>query len=107
IVTPFQIGIILTANYTFLNYLVLVLGFLLLDDGFIRRIMPERWNSWGRKTSSSNAETADAETAPRLTPAWLQSVWRSVAAIYLGWVLYATTALMFAIIPHMIHLPLA
>ena len=107
IVTPFQIGIILTANYTFLNYLVLVLGFLLLDDGFSRRIMPERWNSWGRKTSSSNAETADAETAPRLTPAWLQSVWRSVAAIYLGWVLYATTALMFAIIPHMIHLPLA
>src|SRR6266481_5886903 len=34
ILTPFQIGIILTANYTFLNYLVLSLGFLLLDDGF-------------------------------------------------------------------------
>ena len=32
IVTPFQIGIILTANYAFLNYLVLLLGFLLLDD---------------------------------------------------------------------------
>ncbi|HET9364890.1 MAG TPA: lipase maturation factor family protein, partial [Candidatus Angelobacter sp.] len=112
IVTPFQIGIILTANYTFLNYLVLVLGFLLLDDGFIRRVLPTRWKSWGRKTSSSNAETADAETtdaasAPRLTPVWLQSVWRSVTAIYLGWVLYATTALMFTIIPHMVHLPLA
>lgn len=107
IVTPFQIGIILTANYTFLNYLVLVLGFLLLDDGFIRRIMPARWKNWGRKTSSSDAKSADAETAPRLTPAWLQSVWRSVAAIYLGWVLYATTALMFTIIPHMVHLPLA
>ena len=26
IVTPWQIGVILTANYTFLNYLVLVLG---------------------------------------------------------------------------------
>jgi len=31
ITTPLQIGIILTANYAFLNYLVLVLGFLLLS----------------------------------------------------------------------------
>jgi hypothetical protein len=32
IVTALQIGIIATANYAFLNYLVLVLGVLLLDD---------------------------------------------------------------------------
>ena len=32
ITTPLQIGIILTANYAFLNYLVLFLGVLLLDD---------------------------------------------------------------------------
>jgi hypothetical protein len=32
IVTPLQIGIILTANYAFLNYLVLASGVLLLDD---------------------------------------------------------------------------
>jgi lipase maturation factor 1 len=32
VVTLLQIGIILTANYAFLNYLVLALGFLLLDD---------------------------------------------------------------------------
>src|SRR5438094_7320608 len=32
ITTPLQIGIILTANYAFLNYLVLFLGFLLVDD---------------------------------------------------------------------------
>ncbi|MFL6194745.1 MAG: lipase maturation factor family protein, partial [Thermoanaerobaculia bacterium] len=38
IVTPFQVGIILTANYAFLNYLVLVLGFLLLDDRALARI---------------------------------------------------------------------
>ncbi len=49
IVTPFQIGIILTANYTFLNYLVLVLGFLLLDDGFIRSVLPQRWKNWGKQ----------------------------------------------------------
>ena len=35
IVTPWEIGVILTANYTFLNYLVLSLGFLLLDDRFV------------------------------------------------------------------------
>ena len=32
ITTPLQIGIILTANYAFLNYLVLALGFLLIED---------------------------------------------------------------------------
>jgi hypothetical protein len=32
IATPLQIGIILTANYAFLNYLVLALGFLLIED---------------------------------------------------------------------------
>ena len=35
IVTPFQIGIILTANLAFLNYFVLALGVLLLDDEFL------------------------------------------------------------------------
>lgn len=43
IVTPFQIGIILTANYTFLNYLVLCLGFLLLDDRLFHWLLPQRW----------------------------------------------------------------
>src|SRR4029077_2013055 len=42
-ITPWQIGIILTANYTFLNYLVLLLGFLLLDDRFLVRFLPRRW----------------------------------------------------------------
>ncbi len=43
IVTPWEIGVILTANYTFLNYLVLSLGFLLLDDKFLARLIPARW----------------------------------------------------------------
>src|SRR6202453_5069718 len=37
IVTPWEVGVIFTANYTFLNYLVLTLGFLLLDDRFFYR----------------------------------------------------------------------
>jgi hypothetical protein len=42
IVTPWEIGVILTANYTFLNYLVLSLGVLLLDDRLLGRILPAR-----------------------------------------------------------------
>lgn len=37
IVTPWEIGVILTGNYAFLNYLVLSLGFLLLDDVYLQR----------------------------------------------------------------------
>ena len=44
IVTPWQVGIILSANYTFLNYLVLALGFLLLDDRLLGRFLPGRWS---------------------------------------------------------------
>jgi hypothetical protein len=42
IVTPWQIGVIATANYTFLNYLVLVLGFFLLDDRLLSRFAPRK-----------------------------------------------------------------
>ena len=40
IVTTLQAGIIATANYAFLNYLVLVLGVLLLDDQLLARWLP-------------------------------------------------------------------
>jgi len=43
IVTPWEIGVILTANYTFLNYLVLSLGFLLLDDNSLVQMIPGRF----------------------------------------------------------------
>jgi hypothetical protein len=45
IVTIWQIGVISTANYAFLNYLVLVLAFLLLDDQAYLRLVPDRWRS--------------------------------------------------------------
>ena len=40
LVTAWQAGVILTANYAFLNYLVLALGFLLLDDAYLTRLLP-------------------------------------------------------------------
>jgi lipase maturation factor 1 len=49
IVTALQIGIILTANYAFLNYLVLALGVLLLDDRFLVRFFPKNWTAAVRK----------------------------------------------------------
>jgi hypothetical protein len=70
IVTPFQVGIILTANYAFLNYLVLVLGFLLLDDRALARIgLP-----------------LPPAVEPRPTPRW-----RMIGAtVVLIWIFYST-----------------
>ena len=42
VVTALQIGIILTANYAFLNYLVLALAIFLLDDTFLVGFIPHR-----------------------------------------------------------------
>jgi hypothetical protein len=42
VVTAVQIGIILTANYAFLNYLVLALGVLLLNDLVLIKCLPRR-----------------------------------------------------------------
>ena len=43
LVSFWQIGVIATANYAFLNYLVLFLGVLLLDDQALIRFVPKRW----------------------------------------------------------------
>ncbi len=97
LVTPFQIGIILTANYAFLNYLVLTLGFLLLDDGYIRQLLPQRWKL-----------PAAARAAKPLFPqwrTWLLPAQRGSAAVCLWWIFYATTALLLAEIPHADILP--
>ncbi|MGA8538003.1 MAG: lipase maturation factor family protein [Terriglobales bacterium] len=63
IVTPWQIVVILTANYTFLNYLVLMLGFLLLDDRFLLQFSPQQW----RKSIAASTTTDDAAPTPTKT----------------------------------------
>ena len=62
IVTPWQLGVILSANYTFLNYLVLALGFLLLDDRFLLRFLPQRWKT--SIVASAKTGAADSPAAP-------------------------------------------
>ncbi|HYS52797.1 MAG TPA: lipase maturation factor family protein [Thermoanaerobaculia bacterium] len=58
--TPLQIGIILTANYAFLNYLVLFLGFLLVDDEWFRGLEVAR----SRGSDSETAQPRDLATWP-------------------------------------------
>jgi hypothetical protein len=115
IVTPWQIGVIFTANYTFLNYLVLTLGFLLLDDRFLLQFLPQRWNNsfvvraitgnGGNSMASEPNEPHKPEVsaAPaRPGQSRLQS-WRgnfrqqvkisklSLVSVVLSWIFYATT----------------
>ncbi|HMD07827.1 MAG TPA: lipase maturation factor family protein [Candidatus Acidoferrum sp.] len=121
VVTPWQIGIILTANYTFLNYLVLILAFLLLDDRFLMRFYRAKWKEplLGRSTalptepasptadqlsilappsSPSTGEVPASRVAPRdlwqSIRSWLAPLRVAVTAVLLTWIFYATTAQM-------------
>jgi hypothetical protein len=106
IVTVWQIGVILTANYAFLNYLVLVLGVLLLDDRLLRRFLPARF----RNTFPQLAEPASLtdeitrEVEPATEAAARQSrspfgrhlaaLRLAVTAVMLTWVFYDTSLLL-------------
>jgi hypothetical protein len=60
IVTAWQVGVIASSNYAFLNYLVLVLAVLLLDDAFLRRFIPSRWrNCVGRETAPASVSALE------------------------------------------------
>jgi lipase maturation factor 1 len=102
IVTPFEIGIILTANYAFLNYIVLCLGFLLLDDRFLEWIIPAKIRSLIDRPSVTVPATpvpASASVSEVPLQNW-RTRWRtrlsplrlSIAGICLGLVFYSTTA---------------
>ncbi len=97
IVTPWQIGVILSANYTFLNYLVLVLGVLLLDDRFVLGVLPAngllaKWRERITAPPAANESSTDAkEQRNPLFEAW--SILKlSTSAVMLTWIFYATTA---------------
>ncbi|MDB4875022.1 MAG: hypothetical protein JWM41_1468 [Gemmatimonadetes bacterium] len=77
IVTALQVGIIATANYAFLNYLVLVLGFLLFDD------TAAQWLARRLRlpfTLPLPGLSAAEHSRPRAV----------VEAVALGWIFYAT-----------------
>jgi lipase maturation factor 1 len=114
IVTPFEAGIILTANYTFLNYLVLSLGILLVDDKFLEGIVPARmklrwisirdtWALGGRSFSSDISRSADKGLQPLRTlrsraATTYSAAKKSIAGLSLGAVFYVTTAILIGMI---------
>ncbi len=88
IVTPWEAAVIVTANYTFLNYLVLALGFLLLDDRAL-----ERWTRWA--PAGLRRKMTGEPPPPPVQPGWREQVrgaGLAVAAVVLTWVGYVTTA---------------
>ncbi len=88
LITAWQIGIILTSNYAFLNYLVLVLGFLLLDDKFLAQFFPQSPRP-GAVSSGGAQLTAQSDAG-----SWRNNLRIWVQAIFLTWIFYATSALL-------------
>ena len=118
IVTPLQFGIIATSNYAFLNYLVLVLGFLLLDDKLLSRFLPE-WLQEPQKTAVQVtpvvpvANDIDSPASSHKTR-WHGLVARRAAlaglvfaSICLSWNFYATTVGLLQMITPSLPLPTA
>jgi hypothetical protein len=132
VVTPFQIGIILTANLGFLNYLVLCLGLLLLDDEFLAFCLrPLRRLSWSAarqlagRTPNLPQPTANgcvgavamvAPGQPQGPPLkapekssrfrrLLQRATLYFSALALSWIFYNTTALLLLMIFPALPLP--
>lgn len=133
IVTPWELGVILTANYTFLNYLVLSLGFLLLDDKSVLWLVPARFRPHEPERpaetepleepplsilAASDATQVAQELEQRLE-ARANETWRTrlagrlsairlvAAAVMLCWIAYDTTAEMIGLPLRQIPLPTA
>jgi lipase maturation factor 1 len=113
IVTPWEIGVILTANYTFLNYLVLSLGILLLDDQFLLTLIPARYRtamaamnlradtSTAIKESFAKQDRSGERTVPmgvlRRLRGYLSAFGLALSAVMLMWIFYNTTVEMIGI----------
>jgi len=92
IVTGLQVGIIATANYAFLNYLVRMLGVLLLDDRAIAWITTR---VGARLRIAGEEQQKDEALRPELVRVGAVTRSRSGArmlleGLVLGWIFYAT-----------------
>jgi lipase maturation factor 1 len=94
IVTAWQIGIILSANYTFLNYLVLVLGILLLDDSFVLTYLPSflKQSFLASKEAKPLLERREEQVWRKRLGAQVSALKLAVTAVMLTWIFYATLA---------------
>ena len=115
IVTPFEVGIILTANYCFLNYLVLLIGVLLLDDQLfvhllngkpLARFVPAPWRDRAQRALAGQgtaAQPAQAGSAVGKAALWLH---RAVEGFFFAWIFYATTTLLLWMFSPTLPLPI-
>ena len=107
IVTAWQIPVILTANYAFLNYLVLLLGVLLIDDRLASKYIANKWRlsaaadgcpallaflarGWDNRANKTNA-TIPQGWSDRLHTR-LHTSLVVASGMMLTWIFYATTA---------------
>ena len=100
IVTMWQVVVIATANYAFLNYLVLALAILLLDDVFLRRHIPLRWRDsldaeahrvGVAKLGEPPASNREANSSTEVEEVdSVASVRSGLLAVVLTWIFYAT-----------------
>jgi lipase maturation factor 1 len=90
IVTLWQIPVILTANYAFLNYLVLSLGVLLLDDRFLVRVWPRNVHFENAPGGSESQRQLDGETSS-LRARWY-ALKLALSSAMLAWIFYVTIA---------------
>lgn len=96
IVTPWQIVVILTGNYAFLNYIVLALGFLLVDDAYFKRVLPARCRDLRGRQEVIDRKGNAAHFR------WLRAGSLTASAVLLAWVGYATSAeLANLVVPHL------
>jgi lipase maturation factor len=104
IVTPWQLGVIFTANYTFLNYLVLALGIFLLDDRFLSRFVPRTCRAEPPDASSDwvpNSPPDSPQTGPSWQRTWAQQLANAklaLTALMFLWIFYSTLVLMLLMI---------
>jgi hypothetical protein len=94
VVTLWQVGVIATANYTFLNYLVLALAVFLLDDRFLRWWVTRRWRKeLDRESQGERPEGTDRSPEREglsSSEPWRNKLRSAAFAFVLTWVFYAT-----------------
>ena len=135
LVTVWQVGVIATANYAFLNYLVLFLGVLLLDDRSLVRLVPQRYRlrlsralaarpapvrseeaAESAETAPGSLEGADPAATHNLEPRTFRPLRRhprevvravriALTAVLLSFVAYATTVPLVAMLWPSVPLP--
>lgn len=101
IVTFWEFGVISTANYAFLNYIVLAMGILLVDDRFLVCVVPKKWRAKLAATvetrhaaSSQNlTKSEQTEQSPRVTiRRHFGALKLAFSAVILTWIFYVTSA---------------